>query len=534
MGKRIFLAGVLALLSGEIRSHATIDAALQMQLGNPSGAIADTNNHSHFLIQRSVEALDYNDTYGEPNWASWDLTAADVGNSGRSPDFFTDTNLPLNFYEVTPNDYTDSGYDRGHMCPSDDRTDNTTDNKLVFLMSNIIPQNGELNSGVWGDLESYCRFLAQSNNDELLILCGPGGFDGSRIDTNGYVWIPQFCWKIIVVVPSGSGTALSRITSANRVIAIEIPNTNAVNMVWENFVTSVNQIQLDTGYTFFTALPTNVATALRSKVDGQISGLLAGWDVSTCTGYGVSPLPPATNALNITVSGLTRGAGINVSGSGLTSGGWGGTAFTAANETAAVTANDFATFSLMAANGYKVSFTGISEFDYRRSGTGPTNGVLQYQIGAGAFVDITNLTYSSSASGGAMLGSIDLSSVADLQNVGANTNVTFRIVNYGGTSSAGSWYVYNYLKSSSPDLEIQGTVTQIINLPAVAPTFCALTWTNQQFGFTVNGTAGSNYVVEATIDLTAPDWVPLTTNAAPFGFTETNRFDQRFYRAVAQ
>src|SRR5476651_110473 len=104
------------------QAHAIIDASLQMQLGNPSGAIVNTNNHDHYLIQRTVEAIDYSDNLGEPNWASWDLTANDVGTNARSS-FITDTNLPPNFNEVIPGDYTDSGYDRGHMCPSKDRTD---------------------------------------------------------------------------------------------------------------------------------------------------------------------------------------------------------------------------------------------------------------------------------------------------------------------------------------------------------------------------------------------------------------------------
>ena len=115
-----------------------LDVTLQMQLGNPSGATADTNNHQHYLIQRPVEAIDYNDYLGLPNWTSWDLTSSDMGSAPRSPDFFTDTNLPPTFYWVLPTDYSGSGYDRGHMCPSADRTDNTTDNDMVFFMSNII------------------------------------------------------------------------------------------------------------------------------------------------------------------------------------------------------------------------------------------------------------------------------------------------------------------------------------------------------------------------------------------------------------
>ena len=148
--KRGVVFGIIAafLLSGAL-AEATIDVSLQMQLGNPSNASADTNNHNNFLIQRTVEAIDYSDNFGEPNWASWDLTASDLGSSGRNSSFYADTNLPANFYRVSTDDYSGSGYDRGHMCPSADRTDNTDDNKLVFFMSNIIPQSPNNNEGVW-------------------------------------------------------------------------------------------------------------------------------------------------------------------------------------------------------------------------------------------------------------------------------------------------------------------------------------------------------------------------------------------------
>src|SRR6185369_16251671 len=138
---RHLLSVIAVALAFVPEADAIIDAALQMQLGNPSNAAADTNNHNHYLIQRTVEAIDYSDNLGEPNWASWDLTASDVGTNSRSTSFFTDTNLPANFYHVTSGDYTGSGYDRGHMCPSADRTDTDVDNDMVFFMSNIIPQN---------------------------------------------------------------------------------------------------------------------------------------------------------------------------------------------------------------------------------------------------------------------------------------------------------------------------------------------------------------------------------------------------------
>jgi endonuclease G len=251
---------------------ATIDASLQMQLGNPSGSIVDTNNHAHYLIQRTVEAMDYSDNLGGPVWASWDLTAGDVGGSGRNSTFYTDTNLPTNFYRVTTADYNGVGtnnFNRGHLCPSADRTDTTNDNKLVFFMSNIMPQSAQNNQGVWGNFEDYCR--SQLTNSELLIICGPSGFGSSTIPS-GKAYIGSNVWKVVVFVPLGGGNALSRIAATNRVIAISIPNvTNGLSSAWQNYVTSPQKIEQDTGLTFFTALPANIAATFRTEVDGTPS-----------------------------------------------------------------------------------------------------------------------------------------------------------------------------------------------------------------------------------------------------------------------
>ena len=704
--------GALALSATIPQARAVIDATNQMQLGNPSDATADPNNHDHYLILRTVEAIDYSDTLGEPNWASWDLTASDLGSSGRSPDFIADTNLPSGFYEVTTTDYGGSGYDRGHMCPSADRTDTNTDNALVFLMSNIIPQAPSNNEGVWGNFEDYCRTLARSG-DELMIICGPSGFNGSLIQPSQRVYTPAYTWKIVVVVPPGDGTALSRITAATRVISLKIPNSNSVSSAWQNYVTSARQIEVDTGFTFFTALSPDIASALRNKVDGQnnappgitgfspasgavgatvivsgtnfssasavtfngvsaayqvnsgtqvtatvptdstagqisvttptgtvvstngftvtgstvdlavttthfgnfsqrdtgdtytitvanvgdlsstgtitvvdalpnglaataISGVgwttdlgtltctrsnalfagasyppivvtvnvaanapasitnitmvagggdassanntvgdvtiinpsvvsgsvstLFGWNVSGLSGgnnnYGPSPLSPTTNAANLVVGGLTRGSGVGTSGTGAARA-WGGVGFAGADAAAAVAANQVITFSSAVQSGYTASYTAISEFDYRRSPTGPASGVLQYQIGSGAFSNIVSLSYPVSTSGGASLSPINLTGIAALQNVGAGTNVTFRIVNYGGGSS-GTWYVFDVSNSAALDLAIQGTISPVItSFPDLA---ISLTYS----GSFTQGDIGDTYTVTVTNIGTAP------------------------------
>ncbi len=299
---------VAVALWAALPARAVIDAALQMQLGNPTGATVDPTNHNHYLIQRTVYALDYNDNRGVPNWVSWDLTASDVGSTERSDTFFADTSLPAGFYIVQPSAYSGSGYDRGHNCPSKDRSDNQTDNDLTFLMTNIVPQDPNNNSGVWAQFEAYCRSLLSTQ--EVLIVCGPRGF-GAQTIASGHVYVPSNLWKIAVCVPLGSGTAYTRITNAPassiRVIAIDIPNSPQSNS-WQSFVTSAKQLQSLTGYTFFNALPNNLAWNLRSKVDGQPS------PAPTLASFAPASGPPSNN---VTLTGAALDTITNVTFNGV-------------------------------------------------------------------------------------------------------------------------------------------------------------------------------------------------------------------------
>ena len=264
--KLLFLAWLLVLA---LTCNARIGVEYQMPLGNPSAAESDSSNHEHYLIQRRVFAMDYDDRNGEPNWVSWDLTADDMGMTKRTPAFHADADLPASFHHITSADYKQSGFDRGHMCPSADRTDNAQDNDAVFTMANIIPQTPDNNQGVWEHLEAECREMAKAGN-ELLIICGPAGFSGQHINQNGPVLVASHTWKIVVAVPDGPGSVLNRITAATRVIAVDIPNTSGVRRdPWTKYLVSVNQIEALTGYHFFTALAPDVARVLKSKIDGQ-------------------------------------------------------------------------------------------------------------------------------------------------------------------------------------------------------------------------------------------------------------------------
>jgi 2',3'-cyclic-nucleotide 2'-phosphodiesterase (5'-nucleotidase family) len=191
-----------------------------------------------------------------------------------------------------------------------------------------------------------------------------------------------------------------------------------------------------------------------------LADVLAGWDVHGQAGssgnFGASPLAPTTSGTNISVGGLTRGGGISTSGTGAARG-WGGADWQNTSEAAAVSGGDFVTFTVTPNSGFSTSFSSISQFNYRRSASGAASGTLQYQVGAGGFVDVAALNYSSTSSSGGTLPAIDLTAVAALQNVPGGTTVTFRIVNWGGTSSSGTWYVFDVANTTASDFEISGT-----------------------------------------------------------------------------
>jgi len=142
--------------------------------------------------------LSYNNKTNTANWVSWQLNGSWIGAAVSLDNFRPDDALPAAWYKVRPNDYTGSGYDRVHIAPSADRTRNEADNSATFLMSNMMPQVPELNRGVWGDLEEYCRELVEQGK-ELYISGGAGGKEEQhRLEQKISVLAKN--WKVIVVL----------------------------------------------------------------------------------------------------------------------------------------------------------------------------------------------------------------------------------------------------------------------------------------------------------------------------------------------
>lgn len=238
---------------------------IHLTMGNPSGAVTDTNQPTNYLMEKAQFALSYNRDKATPNWTSWHLDASWLGSASRQDDFRPDSTLPAGWYRVTPSDYSGSGYDRGHMTPSGDRTKTVSDNSATFLMTNIIPQAPTNNQVTWANLESYCRTLAQSGN-ELYIISGGQGTSGYI--GNGNVAVPTNTWKVIMVIPNGTSD-VSRVTTSTRLIAVFLPNTNNVVSDWRQYRVSVDYAESLTGYDFFSNVADSTENTIEATVDTQ-------------------------------------------------------------------------------------------------------------------------------------------------------------------------------------------------------------------------------------------------------------------------
>ncbi len=249
-------------------SQSTNDTATESGLSRnvhvALGIPTDSDPSDDYLIDHGVYVVSYNPKKNVPNWVAWALDRSFLGHVRRKNNFRPDSQLPANFYHVIPQDYHDSGYDRGHLCPSADRQDSPSDNSLTFLMTNIQPQLHELNEGPWEKLEEHERELARRRDAELFIVAG-GIFDSPYQSIGHGVAVPKANFKIIVALRQGQSAP--DVKSETKAIAVIMPNEASVGShPWTDHLTSIDAIEQATGYDFLSNVPKAVQAVIEAKV----------------------------------------------------------------------------------------------------------------------------------------------------------------------------------------------------------------------------------------------------------------------------
>ena len=165
----------------------------------------------------SYEAGDFTVAYAtakkHPKWVAWPLYRAHIGSSGRTNYWQFDPRIPEEYrplastqaVPVQGGDF--SGYDRGHLCPSADRTASVEMNRQTFMYSNMSPQVGAFNQGIWNKLEEKVRSWA--NGLDTLYICA-GGTILKEADIMGYtnpskMAVPKYYFKVILRKKAATG-----------------------------------------------------------------------------------------------------------------------------------------------------------------------------------------------------------------------------------------------------------------------------------------------------------------------------------------
>jgi len=237
------------------------DPSPHLALGIP----ADDDAANDYLLRRPQYVLSYNKDQNIANWVSWELNAGWYGDTPRyKGKFMEDPELPAGFYRVKHDDYTGSGYDRGHMVRSEERTRNAEDNKSTFYTTNILPQYHDLNAGPWLRLEDHCEDLSKRDRKQLYVIAG--GIKPKRgVKTIGHgVVVPNEFFKVIVILEAGQGP--SDVNESTPVIAVIMPNVEGLmGEGWETYRTTVDEIEKKTGYELLSALPESVQNVIEAK-----------------------------------------------------------------------------------------------------------------------------------------------------------------------------------------------------------------------------------------------------------------------------
>ncbi|MFT9449484.1 DNA/RNA non-specific endonuclease [Gluconobacter japonicus] len=205
LGQRIVLGALFELA---ILHAAQAASCPQFFAGNtPPALLSDTQKIGTILLCNDGYAVLVSEQTKSPLWSAENLTEENVTLARkiqRNGSFQPDDRLPRTMQALL-SDYRSSGYDRGHMTPSGDEPDTTSQNQS-FLLSNIVPQTAELNRGAWEGVESAVRGWAEQEG-EIFVVTGPG-YDPDHFQKTigaNRIPVPAVTWKA-VYDPAGNGT----------------------------------------------------------------------------------------------------------------------------------------------------------------------------------------------------------------------------------------------------------------------------------------------------------------------------------------
>ena len=220
------------------------------------------NGDKGVVFKRTGYTVSFSKDNNIPNWVAWKLDKNRLVEkvSRKGYRFNPDPNINERDAVITQ-DYANSGYDRGHMCPAGDSRWSGQAMKESFYMTNICPQHPNLNGGDWHELEKACRRWAMEGT--IYIVCGPILYKNPLYGTIGKehkIRVPEAFFKVILAgVEKGKPRAIGFIYK----------NT-AGNKPLDSYVNSIDQVERITGLDFFSALPDDIENLIEKEYDLEV------------------------------------------------------------------------------------------------------------------------------------------------------------------------------------------------------------------------------------------------------------------------
>lgn len=207
-------------------------------------------------LERTGYVVSFNPRTNIPNWVAWELNAEKlVERESRKDKFVPDPDIAV-CDAVTTDEYKGCGWDRGHMCPAGDNRWHWRAMDESFYMTNICPQNHNLNRGDWKELEEACRRWAAV--EPVYIVCGPILYKTPKygyIGKKHRIRIPDAFFKVVLTgVESGKPRAVGFVYK-----------NEAGNYKRDKYVNTVDEVERITSLDFFPALPDGIESRIEQE-----------------------------------------------------------------------------------------------------------------------------------------------------------------------------------------------------------------------------------------------------------------------------
>lgn len=231
-------------------ANAGVSSNLQHCQNLEIPAYTDTD----IILKRIAYTTSYDKKNKIPKWVAWHLTSEHTsGEQKRLSNFIVDDEVPAPRAELV--DYKGSGYDRGHMCPAGDNKWGFKPMKESFYLTNICPQDHNLNCGDWNELEIACRDWANKYGD-IYIVAGPILYKGKHetIGPNS-VTVPEAFFKVVLCM-KGTPKAIGFVYK-----------NHPCNNPQSSYVNSIDQVERITGLDFFPNLPDEIEEKVEANAN---------------------------------------------------------------------------------------------------------------------------------------------------------------------------------------------------------------------------------------------------------------------------